>query len=71
MIILGLPQKRAQTAELLEGLVLEGITFKVEEVKGINITISSDGDEEQSLSLLKPFLKSELGPAIYFNIKIA
>lgn len=71
MIVVGMPLKRDEVKIKIDNLTLDEITFVVEKEEGINLLVSSNcADENHASSILKKYLKDDLGPAFFFSVSV-
>lgn len=57
MLLVGTP-KAKKFVEQINGMTLNGVTFKVESVSGLNTILSYDTDDETAKQMIKEFLKN-------------
>ena len=57
MLLVGVP-KTKKFIEVIDGKTIDGVTFKVEEERGLSVILSFDSDDETAKALIKDLLKS-------------
>jgi hypothetical protein len=72
MIIFNVPIKRDYIIELLEQADLDGITFKLVNQKGMELSFETNiEDETTAMKKAKDLIKStEIGNVLYFQAKV-
>lgn len=70
MITISCAMKQEFIIELLDGKMIDGITFKYEGKSGINLKFSCDSeDKESAIKTAKQAIKAtEIGSVLYFQI---
>lgn len=57
MLLVGTP-KAKKFVEEINGQTIDGVTFKVESVSGLNAILSFDTDDDTAKQIIKDFLKN-------------
>ncbi len=71
MLVVNMPIDTAGVSSKIDKLVIDDITYQVDEVKGIKIFVNvNTNDLELAKSLLKNFLKDLVGAGVFFNVEV-
>lgn len=70
MYLINIPIKTKEVVEAVDGLELNGFSFKVESVSGFKVTVSElNNNYEESYRSLKDYIKDLVGGGVFFNVE--
>ncbi len=70
MYLINIPIKTKEVIEAVDGLELDGFSFKVESVTGFKVSVSeANNNYEESYRPLKNHIKNLVGGGVFFNVE--